>query len=210
MLPPRFVYRHYVIVRHQDNGSGAAFSFPVKQHARVGDAHGRAHRMYAGVQFPQLLTEALKLCFIKLFRIIIGHRRDAHQLRQALCSPLCVHGDGRGRRPSPRLRFEPGRTDAQHGAQRQHGRKYEPADHKNSSVLLDMACFHHTTSRQKKEADAPWDVRFACGFKTRSFSRYKRAGPRSSHAPAAWCRGRARSHSRRRPSCRRPRSQSRW
>ena len=24
--------------------------------------------MYAGVQFPQLLTEALKLCFIKLFR----------------------------------------------------------------------------------------------------------------------------------------------
>ena len=29
-------------------------------------------------------------CFIKLFRIIIGHRRDAHQLRQALYSPLCV------------------------------------------------------------------------------------------------------------------------
>lgn len=57
--------------------------------------------MYAGVQFPQLLTEAFKLCFIKLFRIIIGHRRDAHQLRQALYSPLCVHGDGRGAAPAP-------------------------------------------------------------------------------------------------------------
>lgn len=155
MLPPRFVYRHYVIVRHQDNGSGCCFflssetAYPCGRCARAGTSHVR------GGTIPAASHGSLQTVFHQTF----PHHNwtpsgCAPAAPGAVQPPLCPRRRAWAP-PQPRLRFEPGRTDAQHGAQRQHSRKYEPADHKNSSVLLDMACFHHTTSRQKKGSGRP-------------------------------------------------------